>query len=415
MQLENWTWEDGDDTAALQDAKKQPTVQLQVPPGQTDMAVRLISGMYQKAPQLSDLSQQQLIELLLLADRFGVPKVLTAVLELFKAVAVNELQWDTAVALLDLPDSCALQEEWKPVCDLAVSKLLQQLGDLEQVWSDKQLQEMLLALPHAALLQLLQHNSTKVDSEATVVYTIEKWWSKQQRPSHKVNQLQQLMQRVRMQHLSRMYILTTLMKNSMVTPQCFSAAELGIASLCTTADSLQALQAADVEELSKYPAWTATKRPASGRQAIEWKLPLADLKYAVKQHLANGGATQTVYSQHHTVQGHKARLQLDVTKSALARSDAYRTRLGLYMGITDLPAGGICLMTTRLLLKSTGEHAASVRSLVNTVCNGGYWGGCFVNLGCLDCPADAEVALRQQGWVQGDGCLHIAAEGIQLQ
>lgn len=51
------------------------TVQLPVPPRQTDIAVRLIQAVYQQTAALSDLGQQQLLQLLTLADRFEVPKV----------------------------------------------------------------------------------------------------------------------------------------------------------------------------------------------------------------------------------------------------------------------------------------------------------------------------------------------------
>lgn len=109
------------------------TIQLPVPPGQTDMAIELIRGMYQKAPSLSDFSHEQLLQLLMLADRFGVPKVQAAVLDVFKAVPVDQLEWETALALLDLPASCAEQESCKEVCHMGAKRLLQKLGDLEEV------------------------------------------------------------------------------------------------------------------------------------------------------------------------------------------------------------------------------------------------------------------------------------------
>lgn len=219
------------------------SIQLPVPTGQVDTAMRLIQCLYQKAPAVSDLNQQQLLQLLLLADRFEVPKVQAAVFHAIKALSVDKFEWDTALALLDLPFAPNDQPDHKQVVAAAEEKLLQQLGDLEMVWGDEQLQGKLLNLPHAALLHLLQHDETRVASESTVVYTILLWWAKQEqsyRNSH-VQQLKQLMQQVRMQNLSLMYINTYLMNNNAVL-SCYSVRELAIAGLCTISRSKQILQ-----------------------------------------------------------------------------------------------------------------------------------------------------------------------------
>jgi hypothetical protein len=119
--------------------------------------------MYQAQPTITDnLSQQQLLQLMLLADRFEVPKVLAAAAAALVAVPADQLDWDTALQLLQLPQSCGLQPDFKAVHQLALRRMNQQLGDLEAVWASDALQQQLLALPFDVLLQLLQHDDTCV-------------------------------------------------------------------------------------------------------------------------------------------------------------------------------------------------------------------------------------------------------------
>jgi hypothetical protein len=116
------------------------------------------AGIYQKQPTITEgLSHEQLLQLMLLADRFEVPKVQAAVATAFSGVQPQQLEWQTSLQLLDLPPSCSQQPEFKAVQQLAVQRLQQQLGDLEEVWADEQLQQQLLGLPFTAILQLLQH------------------------------------------------------------------------------------------------------------------------------------------------------------------------------------------------------------------------------------------------------------------
>lgn len=189
--------------------------------------------MYDKQPQLSDLSQQQLIALLLLADRFEVPKVQIAALDVFRTLSIDDLQWDTALSLLDLPSSFSNLRSCKQVCELAIAKVMQNLADLEEVWADKQLQDELLSLPHAALLRLVQHDELRAFHERTVVYTILQWWDRNKSlRTVTTDHLKQLMQEVRMQHLSQLYISTVLACNQEML-SCYSTEELFIACLCT--------------------------------------------------------------------------------------------------------------------------------------------------------------------------------------
>jgi hypothetical protein len=141
----------------------------------------LVKGMYAAQPDLTACSQQQVLQRLLLADRYGVPKILAAAMAAFEGVAQEDLQWGTLHALYALPPGCIELDACKAVFKAAAAKLQQELGDLELVWGSQDKEEQLLALPHSALLQLLTDPLTRVASEDTVFHTIERWHKHQQR------------------------------------------------------------------------------------------------------------------------------------------------------------------------------------------------------------------------------------------
>lgn len=59
--------------------KKQ--IDVPVPAGQLDVGLQLLKGMYQATPDLSDLSQEQLLDLLLLADRWDCTTAVQLIVE----------------------------------------------------------------------------------------------------------------------------------------------------------------------------------------------------------------------------------------------------------------------------------------------------------------------------------------------
>ncbi|WIA20820.1 hypothetical protein OEZ85_005175 [Tetradesmus obliquus] len=76
--LENWKNEQGSSTRSAKGAKQPLEIVMPVPAGQEELAELLIKGMYQKQPSIAqDLNHEQLLQLMLLADRFEVPKANT--------------------------------------------------------------------------------------------------------------------------------------------------------------------------------------------------------------------------------------------------------------------------------------------------------------------------------------------------
>uniref|UniRef100_A0A383WDK7 BTB domain-containing protein n=1 Tax=Tetradesmus obliquus TaxID=3088 RepID=A0A383WDK7_TETOB len=131
---------------------------IPVPTGQLEVGELLVRCMYAAQPDFSSCSQEQLLNLLLLADSYGVPKVLAAAAAAFASVAPADLQWQALHALYALPSGCAELDACKPLFAAAGQKLQHELGDLE-----------------------LQDAHTRVASENTVFYTIDRWCRQQQK------------------------------------------------------------------------------------------------------------------------------------------------------------------------------------------------------------------------------------------
>jgi hypothetical protein len=167
-----------------------------LPAGQLAVGELLLKCMYAAQPDVSSCSQEQLLQLLLLADRYGVPKVVTAVTAAFASIPSADLQWSTLLALYALPPGCAELDACKSVFAVAGDKLQQELGDLELTWAAAEKRQLLLDLPQPALLQLLRDDRSRVTSENTVFYTIQRWWDGQQQQQQEL--LQQLLATVRM-------------------------------------------------------------------------------------------------------------------------------------------------------------------------------------------------------------------------
>lgn len=418
-------------------ANNKHIIQLPVPMGQISTAIRLIRGMYQPTPIYLSLSQQQLLQLLLLADRFEVPKVQVAVFEMLNLRSLFPLEWEIVVALLDLPSSISsfVHPSCKEVVAAAEKELLLKLGDLEAVWADEELYNMLLQLPHAVLLQLLQHKQTQVANEATVVYTILQWWDKQQQAyqDQHVEQLKQLMQQVRMQHLSQLYICTVMLRNETVL-SCFSKDELAIASLCTDSQHRKALHDAGCPELKQCTAWTAEKRPDSKTQPeIRWNLPLSELRSVVEDMISSKElVSQWMRSAPKVIQGLKMQIKAKVhvnresqgsegsssnknssSSSGGGECEGLQMQLGLHFQLLDLPEGAVCEVTVDLEME-----AVITDQLPNHVCRGpatyGYGLGVssrgynkFIDLGLVKSWQDVESVLRRKDLVHPDGCVHI--------
>jgi hypothetical protein len=333
--------------------------------------------MYQAQPTITDnLSQQQVLQLMLLADRFEVPKVLAAAAAALVAVPPDQLGWDTALQLLQLPQSCVLQPDFKAAHQLALHCMMQQLGDLESVWASDALQQQLLALPYDVLRQLLAHHDTRVASENTVVFTIERWQRGQgARQPHRLcrrDQVQHLMQLVRMRYCTPCYA-GTVMPHSSTVQQGIERSAIPLMRECCTQGGFEMLTSAKCSVLQQYAHWSAVPRPKSEQQPVlEWQLLLDDLKTAAEQLFssssssAGSGSTVVGFSATSIVQGQpmqtKAQLSNKYNKEG---TDTPALHLGLFLRLLELPAGAVrkvqarfSIMPARLVwgMAATSSH-----------------------------------------------------------
>jgi hypothetical protein len=166
-QILNWP-------AATSDNKRQ-RVNVEVPAGQLEIGRLLLRCMYQQQPDLSGTEQAALLQLLVLADRYAVSAAVAAVGRAFKDCPAADLQWEAVCGAYSLPASCADIAAFADVYKAAADALQQTLGDLELVFADAKKRQLLLELPHAALLQLLRDERTRVASENTAAHAVLQW------------------------------------------------------------------------------------------------------------------------------------------------------------------------------------------------------------------------------------------------
>jgi hypothetical protein len=188
-----------------------PHIELPVPSGQLHLGRLLIKSMYEAQPALSAVSQDQLVQLIVLADRYEAPKVAAAAAAVIRELPIEDIEWDTVFTVYGLPAGSAGLEACKQLQKVAASKVQQELGDLEWAWCHSNKQQVLLMLPYPVLHQLLSHSSTSVASEDTVLYTLERWYGWQQQhvlPELHASddELRKLVALVRMRACSRAFV-----------------------------------------------------------------------------------------------------------------------------------------------------------------------------------------------------------------
>jgi hypothetical protein len=383
------------------------------------------AGIYQKQPTIAEgLSHAQLLHLMLLADRFEVPKMQAVVAAAFSTVELQQLEWDTALQLLDLPPSCAQQSEFKAVQQLAVQRLQQQLGDLEGVWADKVQQQLLLKLPFTALLQLLQHAETRVATENTVVYTIERWYNAQPAAARVVEQLKQLMRCVRVQQCTH-YFAGTVMPQSSMVQRCFEQSEILLMHVLCTPDAsgkISTLQSnAQSPALGKYPAWSAEKRPASANPpVIEWRLPLEKVQAAVEKHISSIAphadiTTNIDVSDSYIVHGQPLQLFAQVRGGSSSNDSRGTVSLCPFIQLQDLPANAVRKVSGTIAFtaapgstagrpgQAPGVRSRTFNSFLSSQRGMGY--ADLADLGAVASWQAAEAALR---WKQ---LVHVGGQG----
>ncbi|WIA30092.1 hypothetical protein OEZ86_000187 [Tetradesmus obliquus] len=110
---------------------------LQVP--SLEVGQLLIRSLYQAQPQLQQCSQPQLLQLIMLADRFDATKAVAAASKQLQRIAAQgRLEWATACLIMRLPPACPEMAAYKPLFQAAAALIQEELGDLEVACADQQ-------------------------------------------------------------------------------------------------------------------------------------------------------------------------------------------------------------------------------------------------------------------------------------
>jgi hypothetical protein len=367
----------------------QYSLQLLVPAGQLELGRRLITGMYSSSPDLSDLEAPQLLQLVTLAECYGVSKVLAAAAAQLQQLGPESMPLGIAVAVFELPEACLALEALKGVQEAATSKLQQELGDLEVVWGDKDKQQALLGLPLAALLVLLHDKRTQVASEDTAVYTAGRWL--EEHPGSSSQQQQQLLGALRLTRCTSSYMA------SVVAPAASWLRGAGLTEaealrLCTLTPPGSKQYKARAGLLSPdKAAWHLPVRPASAVQElqVQWSLPLSQIEECI---LSNNSVTLP----------HEGSLLTWCGRRWGITSKLLGDCLGLGLAVNQATAGcdaKYCVLGAggRGVCRSTGEcYLETSRGFPKML----DWGA------DKDWPQIKEW-LQQKGLVHPDSCLHL--------
>jgi hypothetical protein len=377
-----------------QQAPYQYSLQLLVPPGQLELGRRLITAMYSSSPDLSDLESPQLMQLVELAECYGVGKVVTAAATQLHKLSVETMPLTTAAAVFELPEACLGLEAFIGVQKTAADVLQQQLGDLEVVWGDKDKQQALLALPLGALLALLRDDRTRMAREDTAVYTAERWLQ-QHRGAVSLQQQQQMMGVLRLPHCTPTYLADA------VAPAASWLRRAGLTEkealgLC----ALPGLGSSERQSCLKRrykdrTTWQLLARPASSVKEVEvkWQLPLCKVEEAV--------TSKTMTS----VRPEEAEQTWAGRRWGIG-TDLDVTRLRVYLKSFNAGAG----LHAKYTVIST-QGASVSRSSLGVYVPSGTSGWGFPTL--LNWGADQDWPQVKE-WLEGkklvhpDGCLHLS-------
>jgi hypothetical protein len=283
---------------------------------QLPAAEAVIAAMYGVPDAISSLEQQQVVHAVVIADMMHAETVAKQALQALQAAAKLE-HGPTAAALhamagLSVWPACLLQllpiiVEHAPCCkvnttDLAaitaadVGGRIQQLlvaalGDLQAVWSDSQLHELLLGLPLPAMHLLFSSDQLRLPSEDTVLYTAKQYVWEQVLADDEAAAKAVLAQLVRAPQLSLFALsCTALAANSdEQLLGAYAKQSRALLSFKRIAPD-QELVAAEVADWQDAPSsWRLgprQTRPLADGVRLEWRLPVEHLKQACRDSFA---------------------------------------------------------------------------------------------------------------------------------
>eukprot|EP00775_Hariotina_reticulata_P008260 gene8260-8448_t len=121
------------------------------------------------------LSQHDLLQLLLLADRFDVRRAAAAASRVLGCLSPAALEWATLTGIWGLPDHLFEADEQQPLQVVAWDRLMQLFGDLEDSWATADGRSLWQQLPLRAVTALAASDALAVANENTVFAALSSW------------------------------------------------------------------------------------------------------------------------------------------------------------------------------------------------------------------------------------------------
>jgi hypothetical protein len=143
------------------------TLHMVVAEEQVSAAQVLLGFMYTGSVP-AGISQHDLLQLLLLADRFDVRRAAAAASRVLGCLSPASLEWATLTGVYSLPDHLYEADEQAPLRVVAWDRLLQLFGDLEDSWASADGRALFQQLPLRAVAGLATSDALAVASENTV-------------------------------------------------------------------------------------------------------------------------------------------------------------------------------------------------------------------------------------------------------
>lgn len=431
LQVVNWssTVQDPESSTQSQSSSK-PQLRMAVPAGRLELGQLLLKSMYQVKPDFADLQQELWLPLLVLADKYAVPKVITALCISFRD-AYLKLAWDTVAGFYSLPDVIRNSQQCQTIRDAVKNKLGLECGDLELVWASEEKQKLLLQLPLAAIEWMLLSPVTKVASENTAAYSVLRWAAAQPTTASLQKQLQQLCSLLRMRNCSQLFIATVLSTDKKIS-SCLSMYEWQIAALCSSQQGFALNPDNDV--LKKHPAWRRSARQCSSCTSlvIDCRVKLSTIEQLYKECSTSKARSQMLLSSSKLWRGRSLALgvqlsptnttssvpHVSIETSALAFSEV---GLDLHLVLQGDPRE-MARVTYNLVVEATpGDNApkqcrypSPVGNASQNVSVNGRCGHCMLRVPKSDWPA-AEACLRNAHLVHSDSCVVFSAHVINIE
>jgi hypothetical protein len=367
---------------------------------QPPAAEAVISAKYGVPDAISSLEQHQAVHALVMADMVHAEAAGQQALQVLQAAAKSEQRLTAAAmqALAALPvwPSCLLRllptiVEHAPcfrdnTTYLAAvtaadaggrvhSVLVAALGDLQAVWSDKQLQQLLMGLPLPAMQLLLSADQLRVPSQDTVLYTAKQYVEAQPDDDSKAAAEAALAPLVRAPQLSMFALSCAALPadSGKGLLGAYVQQLKGLLSLKRIASPVpwsSELTTAVKEHSDDAPdSWQLGPRrikQLDGGVRLEWRLPVEQLSQACRDSCARQKTTDLFSTSSGPLGGAAWRLYV------CCRQVNGGTEVGLYAGavLADMPVGIFCRF------KYTASWQGKERTIASPCLKAGKVWGC---------------------------------------